>query len=162
TSLLATAAAAAASKLEAQAAPVPKFELDEVTLAQLRTGLDSGKFTSKQLVEMYSQRIAEIDKRGPHINAIIEMNPDAMALAQNADDERKPGKPGPLQGTPVLIKDNIGTADKMSTTAGSLALADSHSPKDSFVAAQLRAAGAIILGKTNLSEWANFRSTHST
>ena len=162
TSLLAGAAAAAASKLEAQATPVPKFELDEVTLAQLRAGLDSGKFTSKQLVEMYSQRIADIDKRGPQINAIIEMNPDAMALAQKADDERKSGKRGPLHGIPVLIKDNIGTADKMSTTAGSLALAGSHSPRDSFVAAQLRAAGAIILGKTNLSEWANFRSTHST
>lgn len=160
TSVAATAALAA-TKLDAQPS-VPKFQLDEMTLAELRAGLGSGKFTSKQLVQLYSERIATIDKRGPHINSVIEMNSDAMALAQKADDERKSGKRGLLHGIPVLIKDNIGTADKMSTSAGSLALADSHSQKDSFVAAQLRAAGAIILGKTNLSEWANFRSTHST
>lgn len=166
TSLLGAAAVAASTNLsleaEAQAHTVPAFHLEEVTLAELRAGLDSGKYTSKQLVELYSERIAAIDKRGPHINAVIEMNPDAMALAEKADAERKAGKRGLLHGIPVLIKDNIATTDRMATSAGSLALADSHAPKDSFVAAQLRAAGAIILGKTNLSEWANFRSTHST
>ncbi len=163
TSLIGAAAVAVSSKLEGQTQPsVPKFDLEEATLAELRAGLDSGRFTSQQLVQMYSERIGAIDKRGPHVNAVIEMNPDAMALAKKADDERKAGKRGIMHGIPVLIKDNIATADKMATSAGSLALADSHAPKDSFVAAQLRAAGAIILGKTNLSEWANFRSTHST
>jgi amidase len=126
--------------------------------AQMR----SGKLTSKALVQQYLARIAAIDKAGPRINAVIELNPDAIRIAEDMDRERKVGKlRGPLHGIPVLIKDNIATADKMSTTAGSLALAGVRASKDAFVAQKLREAGAVILGKTNLSEWANMRSTHS-
>ena len=122
-----------------------------------------GELTSHAIVQAYLDRIAAIDKSGPTVNAIIELNPDALKIADELDAERKSGKVrGPLHGIPVLIKDNIDTADKMHTTAGSLALADSIALQDSTVAAKLRAAGAVILGKTNLSEWANFRSTHST
>ena len=125
--------------------------------------LSAGETNSHQIVQMYLDRIAAIDKSGPAINAVIELNPDALAIADKLDAERKRGNlRGPLHGIPVLIKDNIDTADKMHTTAGSLALAGSIAVKDSTVAARLRVAGAIILGKTNLSEWANFRSTHST
>ena len=139
------------------------FELDEVTIPELQDGMKSGKFTSRVLVEKYSARIDEIDKRGPAVNAIIELNPDAFAIADALDEERRAKGPrGPLHGIPVLIKDNIDTADRMMTTAGSLALVGSKPPKDSFVAQRLRAAGAVILGKTNLSEWANIRSSHST
>jgi amidase len=166
TGLIGAAAVAASSRLElgAQApAPVPAFELEEITLAELGAGLASGRFTSQQLVQAYSQRIADIDRQGPTLRAVLEMNPDAMALALKADEERKAGGAlRPLHGIPVLVKDNVATADRMSTSAGSLALADARSPKDSFVAAQLRRAGAILLGKTNLSEWANLRSTHSS
>lgn len=164
TSLIGAAALAAAPHLNAtKQAPVRDFPLDEVTLASLRDDLDSGTYTSEQLVQMYSNRIAEINSNGPNLRAVIEMNPDAMDLARKADQERKSGaKRGPMHGIPVLIKDNVGTADKMQTTAGSLALIGGRPAKDSFVAARLRDAGAIILGKTNLSEWANFRSTHST
>jgi amidase len=166
TGLMGAAAVAAASQLDITASaqtPSKPFELEEITVAELRAGLDSGRFTSQRLVEMYSQRIVDIDKQGPAINAVIEMNPDAMAMAQKADQERKAGGArGPMHGIPVLIKDNIATGDKMSTSAGSLALKDAKSPKDSFVAAQLRKSGAIILGKTNLSEWANIRSSHSS
>ena len=124
--------------------------------------MKSGKFTARALVEKYSARIDEIDKQGPTVNAIIEMNPDALAVADELDRERKAKGPrGPLHGIPVLIKDNIDTADRMMTTAGSLALVGSKPPKDSFVAQRLRAAGAAILGKTNLSEWANIRCSHS-
>jgi amidase len=126
--------------------------------AQMR----AGKLTSKALVQQYLARIAAIDKAGPHINAVIELNPDALRIAEDMDRESKAGKVrGPLHGIPVLIKDNIATADKMSTTAGSLALAGVRASKDAFVAQKLREAGAVILGKTNLSEWANMRSTHS-
>jgi amidase len=143
--------------------PVKPFELDEITISELRDGMKSGKFTAHSLVEKYSARISEIDKRGPAINAVIEMNPDAMSIADDLDRELKSKGPrGPLHGIPVLIKDNIDTADRMMTTAGSLALVGSKPPKDSFVAQKLRAAGAVILGKTNLSEWANIRSGHST
>src|SRR5262249_21023364 len=115
------------------------------------------------LTQAYLARIDAIDKRGVGLNAVIELNPDAMAIAESLDAERKAGKVrGPLHGIPILIKDNIDTADRMHTTAGSLALADSIAPRDAGVVARLRAAGAVILGKTNLSEWANFRSTHST
>jgi amidase len=125
--------------------------------------MKSGKFTARSLVEKYSARIDEIDKRGPAVNAMIELNPDAFAIADALDQERKAKGPrGPLHGIPVLIKDNIDTADRMMTTAGSLALVGSKPPRDSFVAQRLRAAGAVILGKTNLSEWANIRSSHST
>jgi amidase len=142
---------------------VKPFELDEITIPELQDGMKSGKFTARSLVEKYSGRIDEIDKRGPAVNAIIELNPDAFAIADALDQERKvKGPRGPLHGIPVLIKDNIDTADRMMTTAGSLALVGSQPPKDSFVAQGLRAAGAVILAKTNLSEWANIRSSHST
>ncbi len=143
--------------------PVPDFELDEWTIADLQKAMQSGQTTAYMLAEMYLARIQEIDKAGPRINAIIEVNPEALAIADALDKERKEkGARGPLHGIPVVIKDNIDTADKMSTTAGSLALLDSRPLKDAFVAAQLRKAGAVILGKTNLSEWANIRSSHST
>src|SRR5271157_3127701 len=142
---------------------VKPFELDEITIAELQEGMKSGRFTARSLVEKYSARIEEVDKRGPALNSIIEMNPDALAIADTLDQERKAKGPrGPLHGIPVLIKDNIDTADRMMTTAGSLALVGSKPVKDSFVAQRLRAAGAVILGKTNLSEWANIRSSHST
>ncbi len=150
----------------APAAPAPSikpFELDEVTIADLQGGMKSGKFTARSLVEAYSARIDELDKRGPAINSVIEMNPDALAIAEALDQERRAKGPrSPLHGIPVLIKDNIDTADRMMTTAGSLALVGSKPPQDSYVAQKLRAAGAVILGKTNLSEWANIRSSHST
>jgi amidase len=142
---------------------VKAFELDEITIADLQDGMKSGKFTAHSLVEKYSARIGEIDKHGPSINAIIELNPDAFSIADRLDQERKEKGPrGPMHGIPVLIKDNIDTADKMMTTAGSLALLGSKPLQDSYVAQKLRSAGAVILGKTNLSEWANIRSSHST
>jgi amidase len=142
---------------------VQPFELDEVTIAELQGGMKSGKFTARSLVEKYSARIGGIDKQGPSINSIIERNPDALTIADALDEERKAKGPrGPMHGIPVLIKDNIDTADKMMTTAGSLALVGSKPPQDSFVAQKLRIAGAVILGKTNLSEWANIRCSHST
>ena len=123
----------------------------------------SGRLTARRITELYLQRIRDIDRAGPTLRSIIELNPDALSIADTLDAERRrQGPRGPLHGIPVLIKDNIDTADKMMTTAGSLALEGSIATRDAFVAARLRAAGAIILGKTNLSEWANFRSTHST
>ena len=142
---------------------VKSFELDEVTIPDLQDGMRSGKFTARSLVEKYSQRIDDIDRHGPTINSVLELNPDALSIADALDRERKSKGPrGPMHGIPVLIKDNIDTADRMMTTAGSLALLGAKPPKDSFVAQKLRAAGAVILGKTNLSEWANIRSSHST
>ena len=150
----------------AAAVPAPEikpFELDEITVSDLQDGMKSGKFTARSLVEKYSSRIAEIDKQGPAINSVLELNPDALAIADSLDEERKAKGPrGPMHGIPVLIKDNIDTADRMMTTAGSLALVGSKPLQDSYVAQKLRAAGAVILGKTNLSEWANIRSSHST
>jgi amidase len=138
-------------------------ELDEITIGKLTEGMKSGKFTARSITEHYIKRIKEIDKDGPAINSVIEINPDALAIADELDREfKEKGARGPLHGIPILIKDNIDTADKMETTSGSLALLGSKPVKDSFVAKQLHAAGAIILGKTNLSEWANMRSTHST
>jgi amidase len=148
---------------EAGAPGLKPFELEEITITELQEGMKSGRFTARSLVEKYTKRIEDIDKRGPAVNAIIEMNPDALSIAQELDRERKAKGPrGPLHGIPVLIKDNINTADRMMTTAGSLALVGSKPAKDAFVAQKLRAAGAVILGKTNLSEWANIRSSHST
>lgn len=142
---------------------IEPFELDEITVSELQDGMKSGRFTSRSLVEKYTARIHEIDKQGPAVNAVIEMNPDGSSIAEALDRERQEKGPrGPLHGIPVLIKDNIDTADRMMTTAGSLALVGSKPPKDSAVAQRLRAAGAVILGKTNLSEWANIRSSHST
>jgi len=124
--------------------------------------MQTARLTAKTLVQRYLARIAAVDRAGPRINAVIELNPDAVGIASELDRERKAGKVrGPLHGIPVLLKDNIATADRMSTTAGSLALDGVRATRDAFVAARLRAAGAIILGKTNLSEWANMRSTHS-
>src|ERR1700730_3368309 len=147
-------------------APAPDtrpFELDEITIDGLQDGMKSGKFTARTLVEKYSARIQEIDKNGPAINSVLELNPDAFSIADALDQERKTKGPrGPMHGVPILIKDNIDTADRMMTTAGSLALVGSKPQQDSFVAKKLREAGAIILGKTNLSEWANFRSNHSS
>jgi amidase len=144
-------------------AEVKPFELDEITIAALQEGIKSGRFTARSLVEKYSARIEEIDKKGPAVNSIIEMNPDAVSIAVGLDEERKAKGPrGPMHGIPVLIKDNIDTADKMMTTAGSLALLGSKPVQDSWVAQRLRSSGAVILGKTNLSEWANIRSSHST
>jgi amidase len=151
-------------------APVPSvaevrsFELDEITIDQLQTGMKSGKYTARSITEKYLERIQDVDRQGPAVNSVIEVNPDALEIAASLDRERKEkGARGPLHGVPLFIKDNIDTADKMMTTAGSLALVDApRPPRDSFVAQQLRKAGAVILGKTNLSEWANTRSSHST
>ena len=138
------------------------FELDEETIGSLREKLASGKYTSEQLVQLYLKRIEAIDATGPQLHSVIEVNPDAVAIAVAMDKELKAGKNrGPLHGIPVLIKDNIDTADKMQTTAGSLAMAGNIASKDAFVVKKLREARAIIIGKTNLSEWANFRSTQS-
>jgi amidase len=166
--VVAAAFPALAGTEKASTAPLPQppmkpFELDEFTIADLQKGMTSGKYTARSITEKYIGRIAEIDKKGPALNSIIELNPDALAIATELDKERKSkGSRGPLHGIPVLIKDNIDTADKMSTTAGSLALAGSKPSADSFLVQRLRAAGAVILGKTNLSEWANIRSSRST
>jgi amidase len=134
----------------------------EAGVQEQQARMQAGKLSAKSLAQQYLARIAAIDKAGPAINAVIELNPDALQIAEAMDRERKAGKVrGPLHGIPVLIKDNIATADKMSTSAGSLALAGVRASRDAFVAERLRAAGAVILGKTNLSEWANMRSTHS-
>jgi amidase len=139
------------------------FELDEITIDDLQKAFHSGQYSSRSVTEKYVARIQEIDKAGPMVNSVIEVNPDALQIADALDNERKSkGARGPLHGIPVLIKDNIDTGDRMNTTAGSLALLGSRPANDAFVAAQLRKAGAVILGKTNLSEWANIRSGHST
>lgn len=142
---------------------VPAFELEELTIPELQQGLQSGKFSSQSLVEKYVDRINDVDKRGPAVNSVIELNPDAESIAAALDRERRErGARGPLHGIPILIKDNIDTADRMQTTAGSLALVGAKPRQDAFVAKRLREAGAVILGKTNLSEWANIRASRST
>jgi amidase len=139
------------------------FPLEEATIAQLQNWMAEGRYTSRQLVEMYLRRIEEIDRGGPRLRSIAETNPDALAIADKLDQERKTkGARGPLHGIPIVIKDNIDTADQMMTTAGSLALEGVRAARDAHVVEQLREAGAIIIGKTSLSEWANFRSTKST
>ena len=162
---LCLAALLAATVVSAQPpapAPVP-FGLEEATIADLQQRMQSGRDTARSLAEQYVARIEAIDRSGPALHSVIELNPEAIAIADRLDAERKSRGPrGPLHGIPVLIKDNIATADGMMTTAGSLALAGARPPKDAFIVERLRAAGAVILGKTNLSEWANFRSTHST
>jgi amidase len=144
--------------------PPPRaFEFEEMGIPVLGNALALGEITSASLIAKYLERIEEIDRNGPRINAVIEINPEASAIAESLDLERKEkGARGPLHGIPILIKDNIDTADHMMTTAGSLALVGAKPARDSFVARRLREAGAVILGKTNLSEWANFRSNHST
>ena len=144
--------------------PAPqRFDLEEATIAVLQQRMASGQDTARSLVDKYLARIEAIDRSGPALHSVLEVNPDARTIADQLDAERKSGRTrGPLHGIPVLIKDNIATADHMMTTAGSLALAGTKPPKDAFIVTRLREAGAVILGKTNLSEWANFRSTHST
>ncbi len=156
--------------VDAAPAPAPEIEnpekdfaLDEITIDDLQKAFESGQYSSRSVTEKYLARIHQIDKTGPLINSVIELNPEALQIADALDQERKSkGSRGPLHGIPILIKDNIDTGDRMNTTAGSLALLGSRSSNDAFVAAQLRRAGAVILGKTNLSEWANIRSSHST
>ena len=139
------------------------FTLNEITIDQLQQKMQSGEYTSRSITEMYLKRIDVMDKKGPAINAVIELNAEALAIADAMDKERKDGKVrGPLHGIPVLIKDNINTGDAMMTTAGALALVGNIAVRDAFIIKQLRDAGAVLLGKTNLSEWANFRSTRST
>ncbi len=159
---------AARAAVEAVAAEGPHpgtrvFELGGLSLRELQAGLGSGRWTSRRLVELYLERIEAVD-RGPRgTNAIAELNPEALAIAESLDAERKRGRVrGPLHGIPIVVKDNIDTADRMKTTAGSLALAESTPARDAFVVQRLRAAGAVLLAKTNLSEWANIRSTRST
>ncbi|HXA76068.1 MAG TPA: amidase [Candidatus Acidoferrales bacterium] len=151
------------AKAPLPAPEVKPFELDELTLAALQDGMKSGKFTARSLAEKYLARIGELDTSGPALNSVIELNHEALTIADSLDAERQSKGPrGPLHGIPVLIKDNVGTADHMMTTAGSLALLGFTPAKDSGVARRLRESGALILGKTNLSEWANFRSSHSS
>jgi amidase len=139
------------------------FELEELTIAELQDGMAAGKYTSRRLVDLYLRRIEDVDRNGPTLRSIIEVNPDAGTIADALDAERRERGPrGPLHGIPIVIKDNIDTADKMMTTAGSLALEGSIAAREAFVVQRLRAAGVVILGKTNMSEWANFRSTRST
>lgn len=139
------------------------FSLNEITIDQLQEMMKSGKASSKSITKLYLDRIAAFDKRGPAINAVIEINPDAIAIAKQMDAERKNGKiRSKMHGIPVLIKDNIDTGDKMMTTAGATALIGNVAKEDAFIVKKLREAGAVLLGKTNLSEWANFRSSRST
>jgi amidase len=156
-------AAAWLSATLAQTPAPPRFDLDELTIADLQQRMQAGRATARSIAEQYIARIEAVDRSGPSLHSVIEMNPDALAIADQLDAERRSGRVrGPLHGIPILVKDNIATADRMMTTAGSLALAGVKPPADAFVAARLRDAGAVILGKTNLSEWANFRSTHSS
>jgi amidase len=154
---------AAAVAASAQAPVRAPFDLDELSIAQLQERMQSGQDTARSLTEKYLSRIDAIDRIGPALRSVLEVNPDALAIADRLDAERRSGRTrGPLHGIPILLKDNIATGDRMMTTAGSLALAGVTPPKDAFLVERLRGAGAVILGKTNLSEWANFRSTHSS
>ena len=142
---------------------VADFELEESTIADLQRDMVSGKRSAQSITRDYLERIEDTNRRGPSLRAIIETNPDALSIARSLDEERKARGPrGPLHGIPVLLKDNIDTSDRMTTTAGSLALQGSVPPRDATLARRLREAGAILLGKANMSEWANFRSTHSS
>jgi amidase len=147
----------------AKTADPDDFLLNEVTIDILQQKMQNKEYSSRYITESYLKRINDIDKNGPKLNSVIELNPDALSIADAMDKERASGKVrGQLHGIPVLIKDNISTGDKMHTTAGALAIADNIYKEDAFIIKKLREAGAVILGKTNLSEWANFRSTHST
>lgn len=139
------------------------FRWAEKSIAELQTEMDAGRVTAEQLTQDYLARIAEIDRAGPKLNSVLELNPDALAIARERDAERRAGKVrGPLHGIPFLVKDNLDTADRMQTTAGSLALVGQKVPRDAHVVAQLRAAGAVLLGKANMTEWANFRGNNSS
>src|SRR5512144_2319232 len=132
--------------------------MEEMTIVEMQRQMATGELSASRLTESYMERIDQLDKRGPTVNAVIELNPDAPAIAEALDKERKAGRlRGPLHGIPILIKDNIDTHDRMQTTAGSLALEGSIARRDATIVKRLRSAGAVILGKTNLSEWANFR-----
>ena len=142
---------------------ISPFDLEEATIADLQAGMSSGRMTSRSITQQYIARIDELDRKGPTLRHVLEVNPDALSIADSLDQERKSGRVrGPLHGVPILLKDNIDTADRMTTTAGSLALEGSIPLQDAFIAAKLRSAGAVLLGKSNLSEWANIRSTHSS
>ncbi|HVT45350.1 MAG TPA: amidase [Thermoanaerobaculia bacterium] len=159
---LALAAPAVATGAKEDTSAPAAFELEEMSIASMRDGLASGRFTATSLTESYLRRIEEIDRSGPRVNSIIEINPDALEIAAISDRERREGKiRGALHGIPVVIKDNIDTGDRMKTSAGSPAL-HSVAARDAFIVKRLREAGAVLLAKTNLSEWANFRSTRST
>jgi amidase len=146
-----------------EAPQVPAFILDEIEITQLQEGMASGQWSSRQITQLYLERIEEIDRNGPRLRSVIETNPDALTIAEELDTERRAGTVrGPLHGIPILVKDNVATNDRMTTTAGSAALTGSIPSADAWVAARLKAAGAIVLGKANLSEWANFRSTRSS
>jgi amidase len=165
TTLAATSCNLVSSKKEATeiGEKTDDFALNEATIDVLQQKMKSKEYTSRSITEMYLKQIDAIDKNGPKLNAVIEVNKDALNIADAMDKERAAGKVrGPLHGIPVLIKDNINTGDNMHTTAGALAIADNYAKQDAFIVHKLRAAGAVLLGKTNLSEWANFRSTHST
>ena len=137
--------------------------LNEATIAELQAKMASGELTSHQLVEYFLARIEALDRNGPKLNSVIEVNPEALAIADRLDEERKAKRVrSALHGIPILLKDNIDTADAMLTTAGSLALINSRPAQDAFIVSRLRGAGAVLLGKTNLSEWANIRSTRSS
>jgi amidase len=139
------------------------FALNEITVSELQAKMEQGALTAREITQMYLDRIEAVDKNGPKLQSVIEINPDALTLASTLDEERKAGKVrGPLHGVPILIKDNIDTGDQMMTTAGALALTGNIAAQDAFIVEKLRAAGAVLLGKTNLSEWANFRSTRSS
>jgi len=158
-----SAAAAAFAARPTRPLDTPSLEIAELGIDELQAGLDSGRFTARGLVEQYLDRVERLDRRGPALRAVIETNPDSLAEADALDRERKAGAlRGPLHGVPLLIKDNIDTADGMATTAGSLALIGARPPRDAFLVQRLRRAGAVLLGKTNLSEWANIRSPRST
>jgi amidase len=144
-------------------AAAPPFELEEATIVDLQAGMSSGKYSARSLAAAYLARIEQLDKQGPGLRAVLEINPDALAQAAALDAERKAkGARGPLHGIPVLVKDNVATRGRMQTTAGSLALVGATPARDAFLVERLRAAGAVLLGKANLSEWANFRSTHAS
>ena len=157
------AAALAALTVAAQPPPRSAFDLEELTIAGLQQRMTAGRDTARSLAEKYLARIEAVDRGGPMLRSVLEINPEALAIADRLDAERAAGRVrGPRHGIPILLKDNIATADRMMTTAGSMALAGVTPPRDAFIVERLREAGAVILGKTNLSEWANFRSTRST
>ena len=153
----------AAGAMAATDHDVPSFPFEEATIAELQAAMASGRLSSRRLTQAYLRRIRQIDLAGIQLNSVIEVNPDALDIARELDAERRQGKVrGPLHGIPILVKDNFATRDRMETTAGSLALLGAEVPRDAFVVRRLRRAGAVVLGKANLSEWANFRSTQSS
>ena len=154
-----TAAALASGRRAAASAQLPSFELQEASISDLGAGYESGKYSCREVTELYLTRIEQLNRSGPRLFAVLETNPDALEIADGLDAEARAGqRRGPLHGIPVLLKDNIDTADKMTTTAGSTALTGSIPPRDAFIAQQLRGAGALLLGKANMSEWAGWKS----